>query len=186
MDTFHTPQSQRVRFTRGRANQSIFSWNFTNDAVSELTFKLECESKKCLESQCQHIQSLIPIIEETLVLLDSTMTQSLEYQNKYETQVEKIKTLTNESKHLKQELSKERQAHQDTIEEGDNQIKAITNEKRSTQNEYNQLRQKLDQDKHQNQLMDKKITDLTNETKKVEIENRVLKNSIKKPQVFNC
>ncbi|KAL1446219.1 hypothetical protein WDU94_012250, partial [Cyamophila willieti] len=163
--------------------------NFTNDAVSELAFKLENVAKKCLETQdCQHMQIIIPIIDETLILLDSTLTQSLGYQNKCEAQVDKIKTLVHESKHLKLELSKEREAHQDTINEGDSQIQAITNEKKTTELELNQWKKKFDKDRSQIQELNNKITEITSETKKVETENKALKSSIKnlKNHLLDC
>lgn len=152
---------------------------FANDTVLELASRLDHESKKCLETEeCQHIQSLIPIIDETLVLLDSTLTQSLGYQTKYEVQVEKIKTLSSESRHLKQELSKEREAHQDTIQEGDSQIQAISDEKKTSEFELIQLKKKIDKDQIQIQELNKNIIDIASETKNVETENKVLKISI--------
>uniref|UniRef100_A0A8D8Z9H8 Uncharacterized protein n=1 Tax=Cacopsylla melanoneura TaxID=428564 RepID=A0A8D8Z9H8_9HEMI len=165
--------------TRNRVNQLPFSADITHEPVLVLAIQLENQVKKCLESlESQDINNLVPIIVESLVSLDSSMTLAQERLDRLEALTGKMSVKSDQIKHLKQELSNERQGHQQTIDESDSQYEELSKQKKSAEQEQMKLRQKIQEDKQSIQDMTSKIVDMTTETRRVNAANDDLRNEI--------
>lgn len=165
--------------TRNRVNQLPFCADITHEPVLDLAIQLENQVKKCLESlSSQDINNLVPIIVESLVSLDSSMTLAQERLDKLDAMTGKLNTKSDQIKQLKQELSKERQGHQQTIDESDLQIEELSKHKKSAEQKQMMLQKKIQEDKQSIQDMTNKIADMTTESRRINAANDDLRNEI--------
>uniref|UniRef100_A0A8D8Z9V0 Uncharacterized protein n=1 Tax=Cacopsylla melanoneura TaxID=428564 RepID=A0A8D8Z9V0_9HEMI len=175
-----TPKCNNVRSLRSKVDHtSCFPLNLTSDYVFDFAVRLDTQVKKCLETtNRQDITDLVPIIVETLTSLDQYTNDLLECQKKRDSLQENLKTKNLTLKQLKQQFDVECKAHQDTILDSDTQILELTEEKRVVEEEYKTLKKKINTDRVNIDMVNKRIGKLTTETNEVTNSNVKLKESI--------